>query len=436
MATVQFHTLLLVSAILRVVLIVYGEWQDTHMEVRYTDIDYMVFSDAASLMASGKSPFQRSTYRYSPLLAFLLVPNSILHRSWGKFIFSAADLLVGLFIRVILKLRGVPENLSMISVMAWLFNPFTFTIGTRGNCEPIVCALILWVFICLMNGRVFQAAFWYGLVVHFRIYPIIYALPILLILDPHVFRPGQKPSLQRWDHQQESPQSSFKTRLAYLLWPWLIVKSAFTRDRILFSLISGAIFFLFTGIFYQLYGWDFLHESLLYHLTRTDPRHNFSIYFYHIYLQYEHKISVLEKLISFLPQLIVQLVLILSFAQDLPFCCFVQTVAFVAFNKVMTAQYFVWFFCLLPLSLAWSNMKLKWKGLSCIALWVGGQLHWLWWGYMLEFKGRNVFLQLWVAGIIFLFANTYVLVSLINHHRFSPVFTRLEKTFKGAKKLK
>lgn len=154
MATVQFRTLLLVSAILRIVLIVYGEWQDTHMEVRYTDIDYMVFSDAASLMASGKSPFQRSTYRYSPLLAFLLVPNSILHRSWGKFIFSAADLLVGLFIRAILKLRGVPENLSMISVMAWLFNPFTFTIGTRGNCEPIVCALILWVFICLMNGEV------------------------------------------------------------------------------------------------------------------------------------------------------------------------------------------------------------------------------------------------------------------------------------------
>lgn len=185
-----------------------------------------------------------------------------------------------------------------------------------------------------VTGCVFQAAFWYGLVVHFRIYPIIYALPILLILDPHVFQLGQKPSLQSWDHQQESPQSSFKTRLAYLLRPWLIVKSAFTRDRILFSLISGAIFFLFTGIFYQLYGWDFLHESLLYHLTRTDPRHNFSIYFYHIYLQYEHKISVLEKLISFLPQLIVQLVLILSFAQDLPFCCFVQTVAFVAFNKV------------------------------------------------------------------------------------------------------
>ena len=60
------------------------------MKVRYTDVDYLVFSDAASLMASGKSPYKRTTYRYSPLIAFLLIPNSIIHRSWGKFIFSAS----------------------------------------------------------------------------------------------------------------------------------------------------------------------------------------------------------------------------------------------------------------------------------------------------------------------------------------------------------
>uniref|UniRef100_A0A2N9IBA6 GPI mannosyltransferase I n=1 Tax=Fagus sylvatica TaxID=28930 RepID=A0A2N9IBA6_FAGSY len=135
MATVNFRSLLVLSAIFRAILILYGEWQDTHMEVRYTDVDYLVFSDAASLMASGKSPYLRSTYRYSPLLAFLLIPNSIFHHSWGKFLFSASDLLVGYFIRSILKLRGVPENLCVSTVMVWLFNPFTFTIGTRGNCR-------------------------------------------------------------------------------------------------------------------------------------------------------------------------------------------------------------------------------------------------------------------------------------------------------------
>ncbi|CDY09121.1 BnaA02g05470D [Brassica napus] len=92
----SFRTLLVSSMLLRVFLIIYGEWQDSHMEVRYTDIDYTVFSDAASLMASGESPYKRTTYRYSPLLALLLVPNTIIHRSWGKFLFSASGMLLSL----------------------------------------------------------------------------------------------------------------------------------------------------------------------------------------------------------------------------------------------------------------------------------------------------------------------------------------------------
>jgi hypothetical protein len=64
----------------------------------------------------------------------------------------SADLLVGQFIDTILKLRGIPEKMRLWSVVAWLFNPFTFTIGTRQNCEPIVCAVILWILICLMKG--------------------------------------------------------------------------------------------------------------------------------------------------------------------------------------------------------------------------------------------------------------------------------------------
>ena len=67
-------------------------------------------------------------------------------------IICSADLLVGLFIDTILKLRGIPEKMRMWSVIAWLFNPYTFTIGTRGNCEPIVCAAMLWILICLMKG--------------------------------------------------------------------------------------------------------------------------------------------------------------------------------------------------------------------------------------------------------------------------------------------
>lgn len=428
MISIRIRPLLLVSAIFRVILILYGEWQDAHMEVRYTDVDYFVFSDAASLVASGKSPYERSTYRYSPLLAFLLVPNSFIHHSWGKFLFSASDLLVGSFIHTILKLRGVPESLCIPSLMTWLFNPFTFTIGTRGNCEPIVCAIVLWIVICLINGSVLQAAVWYGLVVHFRIYPIIYALPILLILDPVNFQSGQKPILQKWGPTKRSLQNFGSKATPSQL--WFVLRSMLSRERILFGFISGSVFLFCTALFFYLYGWDFLHEALLYHLTRADPRHNFSIYFYHIYLQQENQILMVDKLISFLPQLVVQLVLIFLFAKDLPFCFFVQTVTFVAFNKVITAQYFVWFFCLLPLILPWSNMKFRWKGLVSILLWVGAQFHWLMWAYLLEFKGKNVFLQLWMASILFLAATTCVLILLIRNHKLSPVFTSPENTKK------
>lgn len=170
-----------------------------------------------------------------------------------------------------------------------------------------------------------------------RIYPIIYALPVIILLDPYHFQPGKKPSIIDWNSgQPKSNTSSRPTKKFNLNRLWVLFTSLFTRSRILFGLISATIFFFFTGIFFYLYEWEFLHEALLYHLTRTDPRHNFSIYFYHIYLNYEREFSALEKLVSFLPQLMVQIVLISRFAQDFPFCFFVQTVAFVAFNKVVS----------------------------------------------------------------------------------------------------
>jgi GPI mannosyltransferase 1 subunit M len=89
----------------------------------------------------------------------------------------------------------------------------------------------------------------------------------------------------------------------------------------------------------------------------------------------------------------------------------------------MTAQYFVWFFCLLPLILPWTGMKVKWKGLACMVLWMGSQVHWLMWAYLLEFKGRNVFIQLWIAGLMFLAANTFVMIMVMKHHKYTLLFS-------------
>ena len=56
--------LLLASWLARLVLILYGECQDRMMDVNFTDIDYVVFSDASAHVLRGGSPYDRATYRY------------------------------------------------------------------------------------------------------------------------------------------------------------------------------------------------------------------------------------------------------------------------------------------------------------------------------------------------------------------------------------
>ena len=88
------------------------------------------------------------------------------------------------------------------------------------------------------------------------------------------------------------------------------------------------------------YGVTFLQESYLYHLSRQDHRHNFSLYFYYLYLTASSvQPSLFARLVSFGPQLgLVAFLGILYGSEDLPFACFSQTFAFVMLNKVVTSQ--------------------------------------------------------------------------------------------------
>ena len=84
--SIGIATHMTLATFLRLVLIAYGQHQDVMMDVKYTDVDYRVFNDAARHVYEGDSPYQRHTYRYSPLLAYLMLPNIIWSPNIGKLI--------------------------------------------------------------------------------------------------------------------------------------------------------------------------------------------------------------------------------------------------------------------------------------------------------------------------------------------------------------
>lgn len=177
-----------IALLFRVILIIYGEWQDKTMLVKYTDIDYHVFTDAARNMHNGGSPYQRSTYRYTPLLALILSPNISLHQAFGKVLFTLFDVLTGYLLYKIQIHRGFQENTAVCSACLWLFNPVAATVSSRGNAESIMVFLVLATLYAALKSKPLLTAVFLACAVHFKIFPVIYSLPLFLFIGPSMER--------------------------------------------------------------------------------------------------------------------------------------------------------------------------------------------------------------------------------------------------------
>ncbi|CAJ0825048.1 3802_t:CDS:1 [Entrophospora sp. SA101] len=238
--SLSFRASCILAILIRVVMLIYGEWQDANMQVKYTDIDYKVYSDAARFVAMGESPYKRATYRYTPLLAFLLLPNVYLHKSFGKLLFVSSDILVGVLIYRIVCLRGLDKQKATIYSSLWLLNPVVANISTRGSAESLISAMVLLSLYLMVVKRFKMASALYGLSVHFKIYPIIYSIPLLVLLDDEDYW-----GIRRKGKEKEYDRNSLK------YWTGMISKFV-TTTRINFALISGGVFFILNGLMYYL----------------------------------------------------------------------------------------------------------------------------------------------------------------------------------------
>lgn len=454
-----FWSTLVASAVLRVGLILYSEWHDAHSVVKYTDVDYRVFSDAARFLlqpngtqldnaAKGPiarrlvlhigSPYTRETYRYTPLLALLLLPNELLHPSFGKYLFAACDLVNGALIHQILltsllPLQGtkssapLPGNKAQTAVQvqdtvphstrerdamatllagSHLLNPLVFSISTRGSSESILCTFVLLTLYSALRRRWDTAAILLGVSTHWKIYPVIYGVSCLAAIASQTRRTNK-------DHR--------------------LVRGIFCKESIRFAIVSASTFFALGAFCYAIWGYPFLYEAFLYHLHRLDHRHNFSPSFYLTYLTYPGQGGgdfvdiplwrryLRSPLTSFIPQLTLSLGFGILFGQhrvDLPFAWFAQTYAFVLFNRVCTSQYFLWYTLFLPLIAP--RIRSPWP---CAVVWFGTQALWLAEAYRLEFLGENVHSSLWLRGLIYLAGHAWVLTKVIDDYTVDAMYT-------------
>lgn len=389
--------ILLAGFLIRLFAVFYSELHDSHIDhIKFTDIDYHVFTNGSQLIVNGLSPYEDEEYRYSPIVALFFIPNIYICWCFGKFILILIDILCGLYLFILNLYQGGNRINSKLCVISWLFNPITIAISTRGSFEPVVTVLILSMIYMLVRGKEVYAGILFGLSMHLKLYPVIYTLTIYLYLN--------------------KSKALFKDRSRNIL-----LQLRPNSIQLKFFTSCGLSFVLATYLSYTIYGIKYIDQSFLYHVNRKDLKHNFSIYFFLYYLFPSHQSAL--RSIAFVPQMLAIFIVSIKYRTDssvdaairlrkLFFGFFCETFLFVSLNKVCTSQYFCWYLIFVPLVI--DNIRISTKEKYKIGRnWLLAQAVWLFCAYMFEYQGlSNAFLVTGLASFVFLLTNLMIIFKL------------------------
>ena len=152
----------------------------------------------------------------------------------------------------------------------------------RGSNDNMIALLVLVSVFLLLKKRYVLAGLFYGLSIHFKIYPIIYCFVFFFFIDCDRKTIAESGSTARamWSHKG----------CGFL-----------TKNRLIFTLMTIISLTGLTMLYFWMYEWEFLYEALIYHITRRDNRHNESVYWYMIYQLFDLPNTNEFSILMFIP---------------------------------------------------------------------------------------------------------------------------------------
>ncbi|WFD04227.1 GPI mannosyltransferase 1 [Malassezia obtusa] len=417
---------------------------DASLFVAATRASYAMMRPLFRTLATLGDPYTRATYRYTPLLALLVAPAHATTWAppyWGKVLFALTDVLCAVLMWAVIDARATHHAYlartrawaTHLPGVFWLLNPFPAQIATRGSADSVVIALVLACLALLLRAtpemelvgthavpgdegkahssvhdpaqlRVADEAAWYGaaallaLAVHVKLYPVIYGASVLAHLATY-----RRHAIRILCHIQR-PSTYDVLVLGFE-----------------FAAVSAMMYALLNLGVWLLWGQPFVRHALLYHVARQDHRHNFSVYFLPTYLARAFDATdaagplqalytlASSPLVSFVPQLLTCAYVGFRLGgRDLVLSCAVQTVVFVALNKVYTSQYFLWYLGFVPVLGTTLAFRSAAHPALLLAVWGAAQGIWLYWAYQLEFRAQDTFVPLWLSSLLLLAMHVYV----------------------------